>query len=57
MTAGAEANCQIRELNFPVDTFAEISDGLLAFAIMAFILRCAWLSHNKEADAKFSPRD
>jgi len=40
-----------------MDTFAEISDGLLILAIMAFILRAAWISHNKEVDAKFSPRD
>jgi hypothetical protein len=50
-------NRQIRELNFPMDSLAEIVDGAWAIAILAVIIWAAWRSHNKEVDEQFSPPD
>jgi len=45
----------IRELSFPVDTSAEILDGLWAITILAVIIWAAWKRHDKEVDESFSP--
>jgi len=53
----ASATFLSHKLSLRVDSLAEILDGLVIVAILAVIMRGAWLRHTKEIDERFPLRD